>query len=77
MFLILVASDAMDGTLLDYRPATLTVWARGVWQRGSWGMNDEFEAAGGGGAPTITSFSRRRTAMFARKNADYVNRRAA
>ena len=51
MFLILVASDAMDGTLLDYRPATLTVWARGVWQRGSWGMNDEFEAAA---APSLS-----------------------
>ena len=75
MFLILVASNAMDGTYLDYRPPTFEVWARGVWERGTWGMNDEFEAAGG--APTITSFSRRRTAMFARKNADYVNRRAA
>jgi hypothetical protein len=37
-------------------------------------MNDDFEPAGG--APTTTGFSRRRTAMFARKNADYVNRRA-
>lgn len=49
MFLILVASNAMDGTLLPYRPATLTVWERGVWERGSWGMNDDWEAAGGGG----------------------------
>ena len=65
MFLILVASNAMEGTLLDYRPATLTVWERGVWQRGSWGMNDEWSAAGeGGGGGTVQDigvpFERRR-----------------
>jgi hypothetical protein len=68
MFLILVASNALDGTLLDYRPPTFQVWERGVWQRGTWGMNDDFEPAGGGGggsgsAPTVSAiwfFNRRR-----------------
>jgi hypothetical protein len=75
MFLILVASNALDGTLLDYRPPTFQVWERGVWERGTWGMNDDFDPASGGGAPT-TGFARRRAATFLRKNADYVNRRA-
>jgi hypothetical protein len=75
MFLILVASNAMDGTYLDYRPPTFQVWERGVWERGTWGMNDDWDPAGGGGAPT-TGFARRRAATFLRKNADYVNRRA-
>jgi hypothetical protein len=60
MFLILVASDAMDGTLLDYRPPTFQVWARGVWERGTWGMNDDWGPAGGGGGGVANMFSRRR-----------------
>jgi hypothetical protein len=69
MFLILVASNAMDGTYLDYRPPTFQVWERGVWERGTWGMNDDWDPAGGGGGGgggtrvTQRLFGRRRIAV--------------
>jgi hypothetical protein len=60
MFLILVASNAMDGTYLDYRPPTFQVWEAGVWERGTWGMNDEWAPASGGGGLVADMFTRRR-----------------
>ena len=60
MFLILVASNAMDGTYLNYRPPTFQVWERGVWERGTWGMNDDWDPASGGGGIANMFFRRRR-----------------
>ena len=61
IFMILAASDALDGTFAGYRPPTFHVWERGAWERGSWGMNDEWlPAGGGGGGGVVDLFLRRR-----------------
>ena len=60
MFLILVASNAMDGTLQGYRPPFFVRWAIGAWARGSWGMNDEFALTGGGSANALQDYTQRR-----------------
>ncbi len=62
MFLILVAYNAMEGTLLNYKPPTFVEWERGVWERGTWGMNDEFSStpAPSGGVAKTTGFFRTR-----------------
>ena len=60
IFMILLASNALDGTFSDYRPPTFQVWEAGVWERGTWGMNDEWAPAGGGGGLVADMFFRRR-----------------
>lgn len=65
MFLILVANNAMDGTLQPYRPAIFRTWQAGAWARGTWGMNDEFSAASpptpGGGAVIVKQHHKKAT----------------
>jgi hypothetical protein len=49
------------------------IWEAGVWAAGVWEPVDEI-----GPTPDVSSssFGRRRTAAFVRKNADFVNRSA-
>lgn len=67
IFMILAASNALDGTLAPYRPPTFQFWAPGVWARGTWGMNDEWDAASGGGPTATGDFGRRRMGAFIKR----------
>ena len=61
-----------SGTGVSIGRAWAAIWAAGVWATGVWAVEE-----GTGPTPDVSSsgFSRRRTAMFARRNADYLTRR--
>lgn len=60
MWLLLVANNAMEGTLQPYRPPFFRVWEAGDWAKDSWGQNDEFTPYPAPLGPSVAQRSHRR-----------------